>query len=89
MFVDKAKLKELMIKETADQKHPKGNYHEFARRLGVNVAQLYRTINSDSIAGPVFLGRLKLFCQKRGLNFDDFIFLERPLHIDNGKEVVK
>ena len=89
MFVNKAKLRELMIKETANKKHPDGNYNEFARRLRVNVAQLHRTINTDSVAGPVFLGRLKLFRQSRGLNFDDYIFLEQPLHIVNSKEVVK
>lgn len=89
MFVDKTRLKELMVEETGNDKHPDGNYNEFARRLKVNVAQLYRTINSDSVAGPVFLGRLKIFCQSRGLNFDDYIFLEQPLHTVNSKEVVK
>ena len=84
MFVDKEKLRELMIKETANEKHPKGNYNEFARRLGVNVAQLHRTINTDSVAGPVFLGRLKLFCESKGLNFDDYIFLEQPFPGQDG-----
>lgn len=49
-----------MIQQTATDKRPEGNYNEFARRLGVDVAQLHRVLTSDRIPGPKFLGRLKL-----------------------------
>lgn len=86
MYVNKAKLRELMIQQTATDKRPEGNYNEFARRLGVDVAQLHRVLTSDRIPGPKFLGRLKLFCDRNGLNFDDYIFLTQPLHASNGKK---
>lgn len=78
MFVNKEKLRGLM-KKKAD-----GNYNEFARQLGINVAQLYRVLNTNSKAGPKFLGRLMLYCQVNDLEFKQYIFLEEPLHACNG-----
>ena len=67
LFVNKDKLREL-----------KGStgYIKFAKQLGVDSQQLYRTLNSDTPRGGAkFLGKLKVYCNNHGLNFDDFIFL--------------
>lgn len=80
MYVNKEKVKKLMEKK-AD-----GNYRKFARMLNLDVAQLYRVINSDSLAGPKFLGKLKKYCDEHNLDFDEYIFLDEPLHVVNEKE---
>lgn len=77
MYLDKEKVKTLM-REKADN-----NYHEFARQLGVDVAQVYRVLNKGSKAGPKFLGRLMRYCQNNGLDFKYYIFLDEPLHVCN------
>lgn len=78
MYVKKDRLRELMLEKA------NGNYHELARLLGVNVAQLYRILNKDGQAGPKFLGKLMAFCQKEGLDFERYIFLPRALTGVNG-----
>ncbi|CEP67105.1 Uncharacterized [Moorella glycerini] len=77
MFLNKIRVKELM------QEKANGNYHEFARQLDVDVAQVYRILTKNSKAGPKFLGRFMRFCQDNGLDFRQYIFLEEPLHICN------
>lgn len=85
MYINKKKLRELMIIKTANPKYINGNYHRFARQLGIDVAQLHRVINSPlHNAGPKFLSRLVKYCQKEHLDFREYIFLEEPLHICNG-----
>ncbi len=62
-----------------------GNYREFARQLGVDVAQLHRVMNTDSNAGPKFLGKFMIYCNHHQINFNDYIFLDKPLHANNKK----
>lgn len=81
MYLNKRKVKTLMEKEAG------GNYREFARQLGVDVAQLHRVLNTESKAGPKLLGKLKLYCDNKGFKFDDFIFLNEPLHVSNEDEI--
>lgn len=83
MFLNKSKVKELMNQEA------EGNYNEFARQLGIDVAQLHRVLNTDSNAGPKMLGKFMLFCNKKKLNFNDYIFLDEPLTACNGKDSSK
>lgn len=83
MFLNKAMVKKLMNEKA------KGNYHEFARQLDVNVAQLHRVINTSSEAGPKFLGKFKKYCHVKGINFDEYIFLDHPLHVCNGSRKSK
>ena len=78
MFLNKEKVRELM------QKKAKGNYHEFARQLNLDVAQVHRVLNTTAKAGPKFLGSLMKYCQENGLDFKQFIFLDEPLHECNG-----
>lgn len=77
MYINKQRLRELMNTEAS------GNYNEFARQLSVNVAQLHRVLNTERQAGPKFLGKLKLYCEKKLLSFDNYIFLQKPLHAVN------
>lgn len=78
MYLRKDKLRELMLEKA------NGNYHELARLLGVNVAQLYRILNSNGQAGPKFLGKLMAFCRREGLDFEHYIFLPKALTGVNG-----
>ncbi|SFH22183.1 hypothetical protein SAMN05660649_04318 [Desulfotomaculum arcticum] len=78
MFLNKEKVKKLM------SIHAEGNYHEFARQLEVDVAQLHRVLNTKSVAGPKFLGRFMKFCKKNGLDYNEYIFLDKPLHVCSG-----
>ncbi len=80
VYIDKDKLKGLM------EERANGGYRKFARMLGLDVAHLYRVLNSNSMAGPKFLGRLKKYCDENGLNFEEYIFLDDPLHAVNGSE---
>lgn len=77
MFLNKEKVRELMNNKA------NGNYHEFSRQLGVDVAQLHRVLNTESKAGPKLLGKLMKYCQKRNLDFYSYIFLECPFHACN------
>lgn len=73
MFLNKMKVKALM------QVKCNGNYHEFARQLNIDVAQVHRVLNTDSNAGPRFLGQFMKYCQQHGEPFNDYIFLDSPL----------
>lgn len=77
MYLNKKKLKALMA-TNADN-----NYHKFARQLGVDVAQIHRILNTNSQAGPKFLGRFKTYCDQININFEDYIFLSEPLPANN------
>lgn len=71
LYIDKNKLHQLMEEKC------QGNYHAFARELGVNVAHLYRFFNvPESKAGPKLLGAVAKFCKKNNLDFMSFIFLD-------------
>lgn len=66
--------KELVIELMKE--YCEGNFNAFSRELGLNVAHVYRTlVNKKSKAGPKFLGALMNFCEKKGLNYKDYIFL--------------
>jgi hypothetical protein len=85
MYVNKKKLRELMILKTGNLKYINGNYHRFAKQLGVDVAQLHRVMNHPAHnAGPKFLSKLVRYCQKEKLDFQEYIFLDQSLHICNG-----
>lgn len=71
MYLNKEKLIEIFMK------YSNGNYHDFARKLGLHVAQVHRVIKKDSQAGPKFLGNLKEFCDNNNLNFNDFITFKK------------
>ncbi|ATO38723.1 UNVERIFIED_ORG: hypothetical protein BDK47_110123 [Anoxybacillus amylolyticus] len=77
MYVNKDKVKVLM------EERANGRYRKFARMLNLDVAHLYRVLNSKSMAGPKFLGRLKKYCDENGLDFEEYIFLDDPLHAVN------
>lgn len=79
MYLNKVKLREILDKK-AD-----GNYHELARKLNVDVAQLHRVLNTKSNPGPKFLGRLMKYCKKNDLNFNDYIILDNPYHTNVSK----
>lgn len=65
-----------------------GNYNAFARELGLNVAHLYRTLNNpNSKAGAKFLGSLMNFCERKNLDYKDYIFLNKPLTTCNESPV--
>jgi hypothetical protein len=68
LYLEKEKVRELM-KNKAD-----GNYNEFSRQLGVDVAHLHRVLNTESKAGPKLLGRLMVFCKENDLDFNNYIF---------------
>ncbi len=70
MFLEKEKVRELMVTKA------NGNYHEFSRQLGVDVAQLHRVLNTGSNAGPKLLGKLMIYCQENNLDFNDYIFFK-------------
>jgi hypothetical protein len=71
MYLDKLKLKHIMETEA------EGSYNKFARILGVDVSQLHKILNSESNAGPKFLGKLMVFCENRKLNFIE-LFTPEP-----------
>lgn len=83
MYLRREKLKELL------QTYAAGNYHEFARALGVDVAQLHRVLNSNSEAGARFLGRLLVFCKEHGLDFEDYIVCPPPVTEVNTDQATK
>lgn len=79
MYLNKTKVFQLM-NEKCD-----GNYNAFARELGVNVAHLHRFLNIEgSEAGPKLLGAVAKYCEKHGLDYREYIFLDKPLTICNG-----
>lgn len=81
MYLNKDKLFDLMNKEC------EGNYNAFAREIGVNVAHLHRFINNaESVAGPKLLGAVAKYCEKHGLDYRDYIFLDKPLTVCNKTE---
>jgi predicted transcriptional regulator len=51
----------------------KGNFRELSRLLGVQVSQLHKILNTQSKAGPVFLGKLHTYCKENSLPFEEFI----------------
>ncbi|MGE5631591.1 MAG: hypothetical protein ACM3TR_10915 [Caulobacteraceae bacterium] len=74
MDIIKEKVIELM------ERYCEGNYNAFARELGLNVAHLYRTLNNpNSKAGAKFLGSLIDFCERKELDYKEYIFLNKPL----------
>lgn len=55
------------------------SYGKFSKDIGVDVSQLHRIINNGSEAGPKFLGKFAMYCEKNKLNFSDFIFFNEVL----------
>lgn len=84
MYLNKTKLFELMNEKC------EGNYNAFARELGVNVAHLHRFLNTaGSEAGPKLLGAVARYCEKLGLDYRQYIFLEKPLTACNENDQTK
>ena len=75
----KDRLRELMEQQAG------GSYRRFARELNVNPGYLHRFLNSDRRAGPRLLGAVKRYCEERGLKFENYIFLDEPLHAVNDR----
>jgi hypothetical protein len=63
----------------------KNNLHECARALKVNPSTVWRVVNENSNAGTKFLGNLIEYCNSNDLNFNDYIFLNKPLRATNSK----
>ncbi len=55
-----------------------GNYTRCAGALGLKIQHLHKFLTSDSEAGADFLGNFAVYCEKRDINFWDFIIL--PCH---------
>lgn len=52
------------------------NNNQCAQALGVEPVQLLRFVYSEkSLAGPLFLGGLAIYCRNHGLDFWSYIFL--------------
>ncbi|ALC92086.1 hypothetical protein AM500_21545 [Bacillus sp. FJAT-18017] len=81
MYLDKSRVRKLMD-NSAD-----GSYNKFARMLDVDVGQLHKILNSDSNAGPKFLGKLMAFCQDRNINFIDLITTVPTIQSDEAHRV--
>ena len=78
MLLNKGKLR-LLMDEYSD-----GNYNRFAKKLGVEPAQLHRFLNDEhSQAGALFLGRFMVFCESNSLQFKEYIFLPEVLTVVN------
>lgn len=74
MYLDKTKVVQLMNEKF------EGNYNAFSRTLGVNVAHLHRFLNTDgSKAGPKMLGAVAQYCEKEGLEFNNYIFFKQSV----------
>lgn len=74
MYVDKMKLKQLMAQTTGTKEYPGGCYRAFARMLDCDAGRIHRLINSpEAKGGAKFLGRLKAYCEKHGLDFNQYI----------------
>ncbi|AZR72356.1 hypothetical protein BBF96_02475 [Anoxybacter fermentans] len=48
----------------------------FARKLNLDYSYVYRVMRGERGVGKKFLAGLMKFCEKEGLNFKDFIFLD-------------
>jgi len=60
----------------------KGNKAAFALVLGINRSHVSLILNNKGKgAGAVFLGALINYCQKEGLDFKDYIFLDSSVNI--------
>ena len=60
-----------------------GNYHEAARQLEVDAAQIHRIINKGTGAGITFIERLLNWCSKNQVDYNTLIFLPESLTIGN------
>ncbi len=68
------KLKPYMVRQLMDR-YAKGNYNEFARQLGVDPSQLWKSIVKEKCGGKKLIGAVIRFCTAKGLNFEDYIEL--------------
>jgi hypothetical protein len=76
LYVDKMKLKELMAQTTGTMEYPEGCYRAFARILDCDVGRIHRLLNSSAAKGGAkFLGKVKTYCEKHGLDFNQYISL--------------
>lgn len=77
MKLNKPALKQLLYSDFD------GNFNKMARGLGINVAQLYRTLEKNGNAGAKFFGRLMSWCKANGKDYNEYIFLPEPLTVCN------
>jgi hypothetical protein len=76
LYVNKQKLRELMVQTTGTKEYPAGCYRAFARILDYDVGRVHRILNSpDAKGGAKFLGKLKTYCEKHNLDFNQYISL--------------
>ncbi len=52
-----------------------GNYHKFARDLGIDPSHLYRYINTGIGGGTKMIGSVIKFCKRNNLDFEEYIEL--------------
>lgn len=66
------------INELVKQKY-NGNISAFARSLGLDRAHLTKIINTGTCAGSKFYGAFLNYCEKEGLDFKEYIFLNKSV----------
>jgi transcriptional regulator with XRE-family HTH domain len=59
------------------------NLHQCARELEVSPSTVYRIVNGNSNAGAKFLGSLMNYCKVSEIDFNEYIFLTKPLRATN------
>lgn len=79
MIVDAKKLKRLIDKEF------NGSTPKAAKAFGVEYSHLYRVVNGAKNGGSKVLGGLMSYCTGKNLNFNDYVFLTKPLSINKTK----
>ena len=69
MIICKEKVLELM------NIYAEGNYHKFARILGIDVGYLHKTLNIEKRkGGRLLIGAIIKFCEKNNLDFKEYFF---------------
>ena len=53
----------------------KGNYHEAARQIGADVAQIHRIVNKKQNFGLVFVERLLEWCVQNNYDYSELIIM--------------
>lgn len=64
------------LKQLLKEKH-NDNISAFARSLGLDRGHLTKIINTGTCAGSKFYGAFYNYCEKEGLDFKEYIFLNK------------
>lgn len=57
-----------------------------ADELGIDYTYLFRILKGEKNGGSKVFSGLYQLCNKENLNIEDYIFLDKPLSVNNGKE---